>query len=299
MMSSITLHVGLATLTLLAPQELAPPAAQVKAQDAAQSRAALAEEVRKAHRPDGSKTPIDSYRADLQVSKTGEQNSNIDIDLSIKFGAKIEGKKGKLSPMLRYSVNEGPKRLQRGFDGRDRWQAIGKKVSGLTDRSHVRDRRLLDTHLRLCKLMLKFLEPGTILGSLKGSEPVKEVKLKIGRSKPVDALLVRGRHPNFPVFRDSGNIRTGLVHLEAWVEKATKRLRQVKVYPIGESGLPTTHGELILLRNYVTKSGVLLPRELWFYLLDNDKRLQNASVKLKTFELNPKLSKADFARPPK
>ena len=86
--------------------------------------------------------------------------------------------------------------------------------------------------------MLQLLDPGEILKSLRGDDPVTEQKLWLGRPRgEIDTEHIVGRLANFPLFRD-GKGRQGAVEMEVWVEKKNSHVVALKVYPTGTDGEP-------------------------------------------------------------
>ncbi|MCA8956033.1 MAG: hypothetical protein KDC87_08160 [Planctomycetes bacterium] len=267
------------------------------------ARRALALAVGKAHRENATQK-IDRYRAELEVTELGRDKDNITISLEVAFGATIERRAGFTMPMIRYAVDERGKKLLRGRDELGYWHSIGAKVENLSDKEHQNDRELVEQHIELSKMLLELLDPGKFVGSLRGNSPVQDVKLTVPGGKQIDAQRLDGTLDRFPLYRGDQKIRDAKVWMEVWVDKASSRLRQVKVFPLASNGTPVfAQGELIVLADFVRKDKVLLPCSLYFYkLLIHDKaskeqRQPTVRVNLKKFELNPALTKEDFRRP--
>ena len=263
----------------------------------ADSRKALAQRVAKAHRGD-SKAVIDRYRATVTIKPLGRDKDNVNIELNVKYGRKIARAKGVTAEMIRYSVSEGDKPMERGKDPRP-WMRVGKEVTSLSGRHDSADLELLESHTRLCRQMLQLLDAGAILAALDGQDPVQSTRLKIGRKETIETDFIQGKLSSFPVFRKgSKKVHQQAVFLEAWVAKKTARLAALRIFPMTIKGTrDRTNGEFIMLRDYASSKSVLIPRELLIYDVDEDKRAPQLKVSLTEFELNPKLTRTDFLRP--
>jgi len=264
---------------------------------AADSRKALAQRVAKAHRGD-SRVVIDRYRATITILPLGADQDNVTIELNVTYGRNIARAKGVTAEMIRYRVNEGDKPMERGKDPRP-WMRIGKEVTSLGGRHDSADPELLESHTRLCRQMLQLLDAGAILAALDGDEPVRSTRLKIGRKKTIETDYIQGKLSSFPVFRKgSKKVRQQAVFLEAWVARKTGRLAALRIFPMTIKGTPDrANGEFVMLRNYVSSKGVLIPRELLIYDVNGDQRAPQLKVAITEFELNAKLTKQDFLRP--
>lgn len=266
------------------------------------SLAELAAAVAKSHRPKGGKTRIHAYRAGIVIKPQGKGRDSVDISLDVLYGNAVERAKGKTMPMMRYSTNEGGQKITRGDSHDGVWHKIGdKKSMSLTDRSHQTDRELIRNHRRLCKIMLRFLDPGTILASLKQATKVQSIKLRVkrGRSGEIDTYLVSGSLSGFPVVRSKQKIKDEMVWMEAWVEQKTSRLRAVRVFPMTPTGKPQwERGEHILLDKFTQVDGIWMPLNLRLYeVKDHNQRTPKLQIDLQKIRLNPALTKQDFARP--
>ncbi len=302
----ITPVVVLFTLSTQAakPNDPQPPAKQspvtATAKDKVQEgRKALAARVAKAHRGDN-KEVIDRYTTTITIKPLGKKAENVDVELEVQYGAKIiRAKDADPVEMIRYKVGKGDKPLERGKDPRP-WQRIGNRVTGLLGRDDPESRALLDSHTRLCRQMLQFLDAGAILRSLRGDDPVTTTTLNLGRKfGKVETEFISGRLASFPVFRgEDKSVKMRAVFMEAWVDKKTSRLAAVKIFPIATNGKTRRDdGEFIVLRNYGKSKGVLVPQVLLIFEENGKTLRERAMVKLLTFKLNAKLTKANFARP--
>jgi hypothetical protein len=284
-------------------QKARPPETKVQSpKDATdpvqEGRRALAARVTKAHRGDG-KDPIDRYRTTITISTLGKKAENLDVRLVVSYGANIpRGKGATPAEMIRYTFDEGDKLLERGKDPRP-WQRVGSRVTGLLSKDDTESRDLLDSHTRLCKQLLQFLDAGAILRGLRGDDPVKTTTLKLGRSRKIEAEFITGKLASFPVFRAPDKaVRRQSVFMEAWIDKKTSRLAAVQIFHLAPNGKPRRDsGEFITLGKYATSKGTLIPRELFIYAASGSKREPRARVSLSAFELNADLTKTDFARP--
>jgi len=264
---------------------------------AADGRKALAARVAKAHRGD-SKAAIDRYAATITIKPLGKTADNVNVELMVKYGRNIERAEGVTDEMIRYTVNEGDKPMERGKDPRP-WMRVGKEVTSLSGRHESTDAELLDSHTRLCRQMLQLLDAGAILASLEGEEPVQSKSLKISRKETIETDFITGKLKSFPVFRKgSKKAHSKAVFMEAWIAKKDARLAAVRIFPLTTKGVPDrAQGEFIVLSQYADSKGVLVPGELLIYDVNAAQRKPQVKVRLTAFELNAKLTKMDFRRP--
>jgi len=264
--------------------------------------AKLAADVAKAHRPKGGKTKIHAYQAEIVIKPQGKDKDSVDISLNVLYGDAVARTEDKTMPMMRYSTNEGGQKITRGDSHDGIWHKIGEKKSiSLTDRGHQTDKELIRNHRRLCKIMLRFLDPGTILAALKQATKVQSVKLRVkrGRKGEIDTYLVSGSLSGFPVVRSKQKIKDEMVWMEAWVEQKTSRLRAVRVFPMTPEGKPQwASGEHIVLNKITPVEGIWMPLKLRFYgVKDHNQTTPKLQIDLLKIQLNPALTKQDFARP--
>ena len=146
--------------------------------------------------------------------------------------------------------------------------------------------------------MLRYLDPGAMLDEMRGDEPVQSVPLKVARGDEIEAWLARGRVDSFPVFRERQQSDEP-VALSLWIDKATHRLRALRIDPLDEKGKPVPgQGEYVTIHGFAEKKGVLLPLELRFFVLDGaGGKTPKVEVTLLQIELNPDLDRGDFERP--
>ena len=266
------------------------------------SLAQLAADVAKAHRPKAGKEKIHAYRAAIVIKPQGKDQDSVDISLNVLYGDAVERAAGKTMPMMLYGTNEGGQTITRGDSHDGIWHKVGdKKAVSLTGRSHQTDKELVRNHRRLCKVMLRFLDPGTILASLKQSTKVQTSKLRVkrGRNGELDTYLVSGTLSGFPVVRSPQKIQDEMVWMEAWVDTKTSRLRAVRVFPMTPDGKPQwKQGEHILLDKLTPVDGICMPLRLRFFqVTDHNKTSPKLLIDLQKINLNPALSKLDFAKP--
>ena len=285
-----------------AKPEAAKPTLQAGEQGDLPTLARLAADVAKAHRPKASEEKIHAYRASIVIKPQGKDQDSVDISLNVLYGDAVERAAGKTMPMMLYGTNEGGQTITRGDSHDGIWHKVGtKKAVSLTGRSHQTDKELVRNHRRLCKVMLRFLDPGTILGSLKQATKVQTSKLRVkrGRKGELDTYLVSGTLSGFPVARGPQKIKDEMVWLEAWVDTKSSRLRAVRVFPMTPDGKPQwKQGEHILLDKLTAVDGICMPLRLRFFqVTDHNKTTPKLLIDLQKITLNPALSKLDFAKP--
>lgn len=258
--------------------------------------------VAKAHGSSPTKTKVTAYQAEIVIKPQGKGQDSIDIPLKVLYGDAIERAKGKTMPMMRYGTNESGQNILRGDSHDGIWHKIGNEKSiSLTDRSHQTDKELIRNHRRLCKIMLRFLDPSAILGSLKQATKVQTVKLRVkrGRRGEIDSYLVSGSLSGFPVARSKQTIKDEVVWVEIWVDKKTSQLRAVRVFPMTPTGKPQWEkGEHILLDKITKVGDIAIPLDLRFFeVKDHNRTNAKLQIQLQKISLNPRLTKQDFAKP--
>lgn len=287
----------------VAPTSVNKAAAKGTSKDGLPSFAELVADVTKAHRPKGGKQKITSYRSTIKLTPKGKDEDSITVTLDVMYGDAVERAKGKTMPMMVYKITEDGKDILRGSSHDGVWHKIGdQKAKSLTDRDHQTDRDVIRNHRRLCRVMLRFLDPGAILASLRTTTEVKSTTLWLNRKNPkVATYVVSGFLSGFPVARGKQKIKDERVWMEVWVDKKTALIQAVRVCPMTPAGKPQFNlGELILLGKYRKYEGTKIPLFLEFFeAADLTKKQSKLQIHLDRLELNPALTKHHFAKPKK
>ncbi len=232
-------------------------------------------------------TKLDRFKAFLQITPTGKKDDRITILLRIKF---------LLPGMIRYLTSETGQEIQRGWDQNGPWARIGKDddIADLRERHYRQDRDQLRRELALARLLLRFMDPATVLTELENPTPVSEDQLKIGRTKAIRAYMVTGQLATYPFYSDTGNTHPAKVGV--WIDVTSKRLIAVSAYPIDKSGKQAAAGEFLLLSKHKTRAGIQIPSQLDVYSLGPQGRTPLVRMELASLELTTPLTVKDFNR---
>ncbi|MEE9126232.1 MAG: hypothetical protein V3U11_03760, partial [Planctomycetota bacterium] len=141
------------------------------------SRQDLAKILAKNHQTGASVPKVLGFGARLEVTSLGRKNDNITVVIDSKFCKAVAtggSSSSNFMEMIRYTLDEGGKRLERGRDAKGYWFRADDKVKPLEDRDSAQDRRLIRREIRLAKQLLSVLDPANVVRQLRGKVTVRE-----------------------------------------------------------------------------------------------------------------------------
>jgi hypothetical protein len=273
---------------------VAPPVAQEKASIPGEI-AELAAKLDRAHRGGNTDRNIHSFSAQLvlETVAAGENALSIDLDADFLDFSNDE----RTRHYIKYRVQEEGQLIERGRSPDGYWALIDDTVILLNAARHRQDREKVQREIRLALQLLKFLDPGRVLRSLREPGGVRTESLRPGRGTPISCLVVEGFVDSFPLYYLGG--QSGRVFLKLWVDESDGHLVAVQATPMTEEGArDLAHGEFILMSEHKNPSGVvLLPTELKIFKVNvQDERELQVTVHLRQFDLDPGLEPDDFRK---
>ncbi|MHC4514954.1 MAG: hypothetical protein ACYTGW_06065 [Planctomycetota bacterium] len=273
------------------------------------SRQALARLLAASHHGGAQVPKMVGFKAQLSISTLGQKKDNITVVIDSTFQRDVVTDRG-ASDMIRYTIDEGGKRLARGRDERGYWMLSDNKVTPLTRREDSQDKRLVRREISLAKQLLGVLDPAAVLGQLTGKVAVREAPLPVGRSRAADYWVARGIRKDYPYYSpllrekiEEKGPQSALVYL--YVHKQTGMLTAVQAFAVvGEKHRPTGQSELVLFHDYkqmrvsgTGKAAAMLPTRLAIAQAVAGKLEPLVKIEILTSSLNPQLTAADFRRP--
>jgi hypothetical protein len=263
-----------------------------------QDLARLADAVDAVHRPDGKGRPVVAFRSALALELVAADASERgQVELKVQFLAWRPPDRDRARPLIRYEMVDASKPVVRGRDRHGYWLFDGREVHDLQGREGQDDLDAVRRDLRLAQQLVRLLDPGAVLRSLRRPGPVAEEALQQGRTEPVPCRTVAGDLETFPLLHGTGEDRPARV--KVWVARDSGRLLAAEAWPLDAAGNPLRdQGELIRLDEHRPTDGVLLPMRLTHFLVDPDgRRRVQMKVTLTTIHLNPALAPEDLDRP--
>lgn len=246
----------------------------------------LGELLAKAHGIEPGAEPIHSFRAVLGITpRKGMQKDSITVEAQVDFQA---------PRAMRCTVREKGVRAERGFDPkRGAWAISGDQVLKVQGSEMGKDIEKAEQELRLCRQMLRFLDPQRLLASLQDPSAIRTSDLEIKRVAYRDCTVVEGTLPSFPTF-SAGD---GPARVTLFVHGETKRLLSLLIVPLGEDGRPRELGELVVLGDHAQTQGMWLPTELKIYRATGPGYEPLVEVAFRGMELRREFAKNHFDRP--
>ncbi|MEZ5965806.1 MAG: hypothetical protein R3F56_18365 [Planctomycetota bacterium] len=249
----------------------------------------LATALGRAHGLAADAKPITSFGADLRVeSRDKQEKDSISIDIRVDFSAPRS---------LRCQVREKGVRVERGMDPElGPWAISGDRVLKLQGADFARDADQIAHDLRLCRQIVRFLDPQRMLRTLEDPGPVGKEDLEITKRLTFHACpTVEGVLTRFPIYTVDAD---GRARVKLFVHPDTSQLLAVRAQPIGDDGKPTQPtAELILLGDYAETQGLHLPSKLTVFRVDGDAREPLQTVHINGIELDREFAPKHFARP--
>jgi len=265
------------------------------------SREALAALLANSHNK-GAKLPkMVSFKAKLSVEPLGRDKDNITVEIDSRFRNDVPkvGGARRTPAMIRYSVDEGGKRLERGRDAYGFWFRSDGKVTPLAGRDFGEDRALVKKEISLARQLLDVVDPAAVLGQLSGKVVVVEGRLPFGKAPKASYWIATGTRKNYPYYTlQADTKRPPSARVSLYVNKATGILKAVQALHVH-----TGNSELVLFGDYeqqtpagAEKTGVMLPTKLKIYQAVGGKFKPLVMIKILSSSLNPQLTAADFER---
>lgn len=262
------------------------------------SREALAQILAKSHHR-GAKLPeMVSFTATLKVAAMGRNNESIEVTLASWFRKDVPRGSRRPMSMIRYSLDEGGKRLERGRDAYGYWYRSEGKVTPCDDADGTTDRELVRQQISLAQQLLSVVNPADVLHKLTGNVKVTEGKLPFGKAKD-RYWIASGEFRDYPFYtfpQEKGKQREASLCL--YVDKATGMLKAVQA-----THSASGNQELVLFREFgrypltgEDQTNVSLPTVLGIYRAQGKKYEPLVKIAIDGVSLNPKLTAADFQR---
>ncbi len=248
----------------------------------------LAKELDKSHRPGADAKKLDQFSGILRIESRGRDKDSIEIELSAQY----------LAPrMIRYRVEEEGEIIERGWDGIGAWDRVGDDVHALGGMEYQEDRAQVARHRRLAQQLLRFIDPGAVLRSLKEPSPVRTESLPYApRGKMRKLITVSGELASFPMH--ALEEEPASVRIKMMIDPEDKLLAAMQLVPLDDKGAPMSSGELVLIEDYAEQNGRMLPTRLTsFRIVGIGRMLPDVTVKVFEIDLAPGLTKEKMARP--
>lgn len=239
-------------------------------------------DVTNAHGGDTAIRSTDEFQGRLEITSSDTEEDKITVGLDIRF---------KNPSSIRYKVDEGERRIERGRDQRGAWTRLSRNdpAISLGGRDYEGDRRELKKHMGLAAQLLRFLDPASIVELL--DDPTAS-RQQLGKHS---CLVITGTADSFPVYTSGGELVK--VSLDLFIDAQTDRLSAVRAFPLDKTGSPGLQGEFIYMAEHRMLNGVLVPTELRFYAVHRQgKRKPAVDVRLIQLDLGPELEDRDFDR---
>lgn len=253
-----------------------------------QDLAQLADLLGKAHGVDPDAPQIKSFRANIRLEPRQGKDS-ITADIGVDF----------LAPMsMRCEVREKGVRVERGMDPKlGPWEISGDEVVKLQGPEMTQAADRVASELRLCRQMLRFLDPKRLLASLKNPSALRQSDLEITKRLAFrGCTVVDGMVDKFPTYSLGDQ---GPAHVTLFVHPDTNQLLAVNAVPLDDAGKPRELAELVLLDQYAETQGMRLPSELTVFRVAGPGREALVTVKILGIELRREFAADHFARPTK
>ncbi len=253
--------------------------------------AALVADVRRAHHTEAGRRPT-SFAGTIGVTSIAPDADSIAVQLEIRF---------RLPDRIRYCVDEGGRRLERGRDANGGWVWLGAEYEpqSLGKAEYEGDREELKRHIAIAAQLLRLLDPAAVVESLAGNsadEPVLDREtFELGRDQAIACRTIAGTVAGMPMYLAGGD--SGRAHLKLWIDAASHRLIAVRTMPLNEHGRIGPAGELVVMPEHADRDGVLLPVLLHFAKVTPGEPNQPlVQVRLRQLELDPALPDERFDR---
>lgn len=225
-----------------------------------------------------------SFRAGLRLEPRRDDKRTFDLDVDFK-----------LPRAYRCTVIEKGVRAERGMDpATGPWSVSGDQVVMLEGPEHNEDADRMLGEVRMCQLLLRFLDPGKLLTSLQAPTPVQRADLKIFRESWPGCTTVEGVLDRFPTYSLGPESRA---RVALWVHPGTNLLLAVQIVPVDERGKPGDVAELVTLADYQKSGDIQLPTKLNIYRLTGPGRELLLTVGVKDLQLGKEFPADRFARP--
>lgn len=239
-----------------------------------------------AHHQSDQDRDLDQFVGDLSIRTVETGADNIEVRLAAQF----------LRPnLLRYSVREADRSLERGRDTKGAWMRNGDRVVTLPGREFKNDLRELNRHVGLAKQLLEFLDPAKTLRQLRDRKPLEKRTLVLGRLDRGECDYVSGVLDGYPLFEKEGETHT--VSIEIWARDGI--VQAVEATPIDAAGKPAAVSELVLMDDYEQRAGILIPTKLQVFRRPPapERPRSLATIEITKLDLAPALAEAAFQRP--
>lgn len=245
---------------------------------------ALAEKLKLAHHGKDAQPDWKSFQAQLRIEPRRDEKITIDVNVDFQ-----------LPRAFRSAIMEQGVRVERGFDPElgawviSRDQVI--KVQGPEAEKEI-DETL--QNVRMCQLLLRFLDPAKLLTSLRETSPVRKVDLKVFRLQWPGCTQVEGVLDRFPTYLLGSE---GSARLTLWIHPQTEQLLAVLTTPLDEQGKAKGEAEFITLSDYQLSGNVHLPSKLNVYRTVGPGYELLTTVEVRGLTLGKEFKPGHFARP--
>ena len=250
----------------------------------------ILDDITAAHGGEAALRSTTQFQGRLEITSAGSEDDKVTVGLDIRF----------MTPKaIRYKVDEGERRVERGRDTRGSWTRLSRDEPpvSLGGRDYEGDRRELNKHTSLAAQLLRFLDPAAIAAML------NEPGITRDRLGSQDCLMISGTADSFPIYSKGGDQLQ--VTLQLWIDARSSRLTAVQAFPMAADGEPEAEGELIYMSKHRMLDGVLVPSALRFYRVvraegseegPSERRQAIVDVRLIQLDLDPELDNQAFDR---
>lgn len=246
----------------------------------------LARSLGKAHGVDPAAPPIQSFRAEIRLQPRRDKDS-IEINIRADFQAPRS---------LRCEVREKGVRAERGMDPKlGPWTISNDQVVKLQGPGLNKEAEQVARELRLCRQMLRFLDPERMLSMLKTPSAVRTSDLEITKRLVYrGCTVVDGVLDSFPTYSLGTD---GPTRVTLFVHPDSKQLLAVNAMPLDADGKARDLAELILLDDYVSTQELRLPSKLTVFRVAGPGREPLMTVFVDGIDLRHQFAPDHFARP--
>jgi hypothetical protein len=248
----------------------------------------LTAKVRAAYGGGDKHRPVEAFRAEIDVTKL--DGDSVKVSLGVRF---------RQTELLRYEIQEGDQKKERGIDSDGEWAAIGTRVIDLqNDRRSETELELVKQHLAVCRQLARFVDAAELLRSLKSPSAPRAVAIDLvaPNELAVPCFVVQGLLKEFPLYHRVEKAQVDDVRVDLYFDAQKLRLRAVGAIPLGAKGKPAGSGEWITLNRLEDSKDYLLPKSIVVWE-PGDKPTRLAKIEVKKILWNPPLVAADFKRP--
>lgn len=284
MLATLALFALAVMVAVPSPQDAPQVPAGTRMQDDAE---ALAEALDAAHRGPKAPAKVESFRAEVRLEPRQKDEEAVTVDLEVEFQA---------PKSLRATAREKGVSVEEGYDPqRGAWVRKDGEVTALQGPSHNQAADKVLNEVRLCRQVLGFLDPKSLIARMETPSAVRREDLELTtRLRYPGCRVVEGTIDSFPTYTLGTE---GRARVTVYVHGETGRLVAVSALPLGADDKPQQLAELVLLGEYAPVQDVQLPAKLNVYRLAGPGKELLMTVRIQSIELGSTFKKDHFKRP--